>query len=375
MNSNKLSVLLAQGIPDPTDFPKEASSLSHLDTAVRCQICSNFLDGPVTLSCGHCFCSVCIRDVMASSTSKSLCPTCRQGMTETQLRPNPGIEEVVTAWKLARPYILSLAKKQEGSLLEPAKKKRKLSPTSSCVAGPSRTPSAEGRSGHETPSSDAPHGDVPKADSVVDCPLCQQSMKYKELNSHIDNSCKSLKPGAPVSQKDQWSNILGGQSKSKGKAKEKVDEDRIPKVSYDTLKEKQLREKLVGHGLLTTGAHALLAARHQRWTMLWNANLDKSVANRQTKAALHKEMKKWEEDRKVKKKKTEVDKSHLITQKSEFDKLVAAARPKKPVVAGTNGTEVVSSPVSDAKSSQPAPCPPSEDDVIIVDSDDETGNV
>lgn len=58
MNSNKLSTLLAQDIPDPTDFPKEASSLAHLDTAVRCQICSNFLDGPVTLSCGHCFCSV-----------------------------------------------------------------------------------------------------------------------------------------------------------------------------------------------------------------------------------------------------------------------------------------------------------------------------
>ncbi|KAJ7722271.1 hypothetical protein DFH07DRAFT_857002 [Mycena maculata] len=370
LNSNKLSTLLAQDIPDPTDFPKESSSLSHLDTATRCQICSNFLEGPVTISCGHCFCSVCIRDFMASSTSRAQCPTCRTATSETQIRPNPGIEEVVTAWKLARPYILSLARREQEPAEGPANKKRKLSHASSpCIPGPSRTPSTESRGGLGNLSSDAPEGDVPKADAVVECPLCAESMKYRELNTHMDNNCSSGKPSAPPSksQKAQWSDIMGGQSKAKGKAKEKAaaEDDYLPKVSYDTLKEKQLREKLASHGLPTTGNHKLLAARHQRWSMLWNANLDKSAPNRQSKNQLLKEVKKWEEDRNAKKKKTEVDKSHLVTQKAEFDRLVAAARPKK-AGAGMDDAEVVSSPPP-SKSSFKS----SEDDVIIVDSDDE----
>lgn len=47
--------------------------------------------------------------------------------------------------------------------------------------------------------------------------------------------------------------------------------------------------------------------------MLWNANLDKSLAHRQSKSELRKDLKRWEEERKSKKTKTEVpDKSHLV---------------------------------------------------------------
>jgi hypothetical protein len=46
--------------------------------------------------------------------------------------------------------------------------------------------------------------------------------------------------------------------------------------------------------------------------MLWNANLDKSAPKRQSKAELQKELKKWEEERKVKKKKPIVDDSYLV---------------------------------------------------------------
>lgn len=65
MASNLLSVLLASDIADPTDFPptSAAPGLRELDAALRCTICSELFDAPVTLTCGHCFCSmVCRKD-------------------------------------------------------------------------------------------------------------------------------------------------------------------------------------------------------------------------------------------------------------------------------------------------------------------------
>jgi len=289
-------------------------------------------------------------------------------MTESQLRPNPSIEDVVAAWRLARPYILGLAKQEDEPVVEPVKKKRKLDP--SCVAGPSRTPSTESRTDLEILSSTPPVDDVPKPDAIVECPICTQGVKYKELNGHMDNNCAivSPKPLAPTSksQKTLWSDIM--QPKSKGKEKDRAtsDEDYLPKVSYDTLKDKQLKDKLVDLGLPTSGDRAAWIARHQRWAMLWNANLDKSASKRQSKAELLKELKKWEEERKTKKKKTVVDGSYLKNNNSEFKKLVAAARPKGSVAASADASVAVSSPPT----SSAVPLNSGED-IIVVDSDDE----
>jgi hypothetical protein len=47
--------------------------------------------------------------------------------------------------------------------------------------------------------------------------------------------------------------------------------------------------------------------------MLHNANLDKSEPTRRSKAELLKDLKKWEEERKAKKKKTTVDDSYIVS--------------------------------------------------------------
>ncbi|KAJ7273090.1 hypothetical protein C8J57DRAFT_265929 [Mycena rebaudengoi] len=364
MNSNKLATLLALNMPDPTDFPGQPASLRDLDSAVRCTICANFFDAPVSLSCGHSFCSMCIRDVLSRTTSKSqCCPICRHPTSEGQLRINPVTEEIVNAWKLARPFILRFAKEEEARASEPVRKKRKLSP--SCVAGPSRTSSADAKSDI---SSDTLEGDVPKPDAQVDCPLCKQSIKYKHLNEHMDNNCASISPTKPTapsskSQRTQWSDLMG---KSKGKEKEKDEDDgyRLPKVSYDQLKDKQLKDKLLEQGLSTTGDRPLWIARHQRWVMLHNANLDKSGPTRRSKAELLKDLKKWEEERKAKKKKTTVDDSYIKEHNSEFKKLVAEAR--RPKVVAT-APEDLQEPTSSALPRS------SDNDIIVVDSDDEAG--
>ncbi|KAJ7090341.1 hypothetical protein B0H15DRAFT_838224 [Mycena belliarum] len=363
MNSNKLSVLLAQNVPDSTDFP--VPSLRQLDDSLRCPICSKFYDGPVSLQCGHCFCSMCIRENLAI---KPHCPACRQNANESHLRPNPVTEEVVASWKLSRSYVLNLAKQDE-CIKEPLKKKRRLD--ASCDAGSSRTSSTESRADFDKGPSDAPDSSAPTPETIVKCPVCNASLKFKEINGHMDNNCE-VKSSAPPSksQKSQWSDLMRGAPTSKGKGKEKMAEsegDRLPKVSYDTLKEKQLRDKLMAHGLPTTGERATLTRRHQRWTMMFNANLDKSASKRQSKAELRNDLKKWEEQRKNKKEKITVDESHLKTHDSEFRKLVSMARNRGAAVPSADEPDAPSSSSMARTSSVPP-----DSDIIIVDSDDET---
>lgn len=71
----------------------------------------------------------------------------------------------------------------------------------------------------------------------------------------------------------------------------------IPKVAYRTLKDKRLREMLSDHDLPTTGDKDTLIRRHERWVLLYNANLDRSLMDRSTLEELRMDLKKWEETR------------------------------------------------------------------------------
>lgn len=46
-------------VSDPTDFLPTAPSLKLLDEALRCSICKDYFEAPMTVNCpsGHCFCS------------------------------------------------------------------------------------------------------------------------------------------------------------------------------------------------------------------------------------------------------------------------------------------------------------------------------
>lgn len=58
---------LEADVPDPTDFPPQTSApgLRALDGSFRCDICGELYDAPVTITCGHCFCSA-VRHVSMS---------------------------------------------------------------------------------------------------------------------------------------------------------------------------------------------------------------------------------------------------------------------------------------------------------------------
>lgn len=124
--TSMLDRLLAADIPDPTDFPDNnaAPGLRSFDEAVRCTICRDFYDAPVTLTCGHCFCSAVRKYVQAASDALSLtkpticsqstqcirsalpehqnCPTCRKPASEVHIRKDVAMETAVQAWQAAR---------------------------------------------------------------------------------------------------------------------------------------------------------------------------------------------------------------------------------------------------------------------------------
>ncbi|KAE9395817.1 hypothetical protein BT96DRAFT_1042907 [Gymnopus androsaceus JB14] len=370
---NQIQKLMAE-VQDPSDFPEHSKSpgLRLLDSALRCTICSELYDGPVTLKCGHCFCSLCIRQSLAE---KQECPACREEeVSEGHLRRNTVMEEAVTAWKACRPYILQVLKdvaQHDVASSRPSKKRRldeDLYEQDVACSSPegAKHPPAVKQTG-------SPH-----PDELVDCPVCSKRVKYKIINEHMDEGCTS-EPEPDFSSKAQWENLLGsksllGKKKKKGKERALSEEkdDPLPKKSYDTLRDKAIKALLQEHDLSTTGSRQMLIARHQRWVSIYNANLDKAEKLRKSLPSLRRDLEQWETQQKNKTKRPVVDSdTYQIKQKSEFDKLVEAARPKKPSSAiQTTSGEMSAAPAHVPRSRTISPSL-AEKAIVVDDFEDE----
>ncbi|KAF8655846.1 hypothetical protein AX16_002930 [Volvariella volvacea WC 439] len=169
------------------------------------------------------------------------------------------------------------------------------------------------------------------SDVDVQCPLCQKDVKMSKINAHMDSNCQDVSEESRA-QKHQWAQILGKHDRSKkGKDRESNNNnDRLPKVSYSTLKDRQLRDMLQEHELPTTGDRPTHERRHQHWVMLYNANLDRSISNRKSLQELRRELKQWEQQRTNRKKVQPPGdlKAYEKSHQAEFARLTEAARPK-----------------------------------------------
>jgi E3 ubiquitin-protein ligase RAD18 len=60
MTEDAAAKYLEADIPDPTDFTQDELGLRELDEALRCTMCRELFEAPVTVNCpqGHCFCSL-----------------------------------------------------------------------------------------------------------------------------------------------------------------------------------------------------------------------------------------------------------------------------------------------------------------------------
>ncbi|XP_050982350.1 E3 ubiquitin/ISG15 ligase TRIM25-like [Labeo rohita] len=74
---------------------------------LNCPICLNLLKDPVTTSCGHSFCIMCIKgswDRDASMRQAYSCPTCRRTFNQRpDLRKNTVLAEIVNGMKQESP--------------------------------------------------------------------------------------------------------------------------------------------------------------------------------------------------------------------------------------------------------------------------------
>ena len=88
----------------PSDWLQTSiPQLGPVEQALRCQVCKDFFDTPMITSCSHTFCSLCIRRCL---TTDGRCPACRTQDQAIKLRPNSTIQELVDAFKVARPVVL-----------------------------------------------------------------------------------------------------------------------------------------------------------------------------------------------------------------------------------------------------------------------------
>lgn len=95
-------------VPDPTDW--NATSLrgfAQVESPMRCQVCKEFMTTPMITSCGHTFCSACIRRCLSNDGS---CPACRTPDQELKLRPNKALEEVIEAFQSVRESALDIGR-------------------------------------------------------------------------------------------------------------------------------------------------------------------------------------------------------------------------------------------------------------------------
>ncbi|KAK6499744.1 E3 ubiquitin-protein ligase rad18 [Arthrobotrys musiformis] len=104
---------MEEDFPDPTDWIQTpVPGLQALETSLRCQVCKELFTAPKVTSCGHTFCSLCIRRCL-STTSK--CPICMKTDEEPRLRDNIVVSELVNSFNVIRKSLLEtlVSKKEE----------------------------------------------------------------------------------------------------------------------------------------------------------------------------------------------------------------------------------------------------------------------
>ncbi|KAJ8455192.1 hypothetical protein ONZ45_g19019 [Pleurotus djamor] len=287
------------------------------------------------------------------------------------------VQQAVQAWRDARPCILKLLGEAQDLLtrLNAAQSHNLSSPQ------PNKKRKREQNDVRRSPSvelvdDDHQRGDVAESNSkgVASCPICSKPVLLHNINAHLDSGCvqhlvKKNKPKDKPKAVAAWQNILTGEKKGKGKERSGSQDgpsDPLPKLAYNTVKDKVIKDRLSEWDLPTTGDKGILIARHKHWVMLFNANLDKSEKHQRSLKELRRELRIWEEGQKLKKTVVEDPVAHEKRYDGEFKALVAAARPAPRLAQARSPSESSalppSSPHTRSSPSDGSPNSPSEDE-------------
>ncbi|TID15015.1 hypothetical protein CANINC_004686 [Pichia inconspicua] len=226
-------------IGDPSDWvDTKVPEIADLDGALRCQICKELLQAPVLTTCGHVFCSICIRRNLTVSQN---CPLCHEETYESGLRKILLLDGIVTWFE------------QHRVQLQNALKVDTVDDSQS-----------EGETGN---------------DNEALCPVCGKRMPLQELQGrHIDQCLAAPSPPPTATAKMQIQ--TNGTNKP-----------RLPNLdtSMSTVK---LREKMSALRLPTHGTRSQLERRIKEYINLHNANLD--ALNPVSEFTLLSRLRQWE---------------------------------------------------------------------------------
>ena len=291
-------------VPDSTDWlPTPLPSLSVLESALHCQICKEFYDTPMLTSCSHSFCSKCIR---TSLSNDGKCPACRAADQASKLRNNWALQEIVAAFRDARPKVLEMARDVQISEEKDKKRKRTIADSSERDMDPEDARRTRSKSRRLAASQFRPESveiedsanesdyqpEQEGQDGLVMCPMgCGKRMKIDAVDGHIDR-CEDEKKNKQLGRPKSRAHLGDFPPPSNAAVRNPKPADRLPELSYSLLNETKLAKKLKELGIPSTGSKQLMIKRHREWVNLWNANCDSS--NPRSKRDLLRELDAWE---------------------------------------------------------------------------------
>ncbi|CAG8715239.1 18221_t:CDS:2, partial [Dentiscutata erythropus] len=204
-----------------------------IDQRLRCQICNEYYELPVSTKCQHTFCAGCLKCNFENKATAMECPVCGYMFTSfTQICKNSLIEDFVKEYEKMRPLITQLY--NQG--LQVSNEKTIVTSES-----------------HELTNNDGENNNPSKRIKIEDS-------EQQNVHNNVENCDKHL--------------------------------DKKPKVVYALLKDKALKEELRREGLSSHGTREELIRRHAHYLNLWNSNVD--ATKRKDRIELIKEMARWE---------------------------------------------------------------------------------
>ncbi|RKP15267.1 hypothetical protein BJ684DRAFT_14464 [Piptocephalis cylindrospora] len=293
----------------PEDWPKEGPGfLPMLDELLRCTICKTPFDAPMLLpDCGHSYCSLCIRKHLRQ---ENYCPSCRTPVQEKQLVKVKCLEEVVLLFRRHRANTLSWMNDRVGrtGILD-GEARREEDPVveKPPTTYPSSTPPKVSEEPKMIPGSPSP------SPSQIDnpCPICGNGLpnnpakaerhvnlcmdgREKEASAMLDSPSGSSGVSAGSSATPKKVGIAGYvtpltpgyvtlsspgspmDSASGLTTPKAIIPPKIPRPIYHTMKDRQLREMLAKHHLITTGSREAMIKRMKRFVIHYDANRDRA---------------------------------------------------------------------------------------------------
>ncbi|XP_027558421.1 E3 ubiquitin-protein ligase RAD18 isoform X2 [Neopelma chrysocephalum] len=304
---------LALPLPEPP-WPPSLAPLKDVDDLLRCGICFDYFSIAVIIpQCSHNYCSLCIRKFLSYKTQ---CPTCCVAVSESDLKNNRILDDLVKSFNSARQQLFQLvldapvpsplacsrspatqsqgrapaaqpepeevpvvdsfwrkdkvctstkagglAGTDQGTLK--AEEHRDLLGTSAEAAETDSASQGSQESPECTKSHEKPSTSVVRGVRKVECPVCEVAIPEQYINKHLD-SC--------LTREEKKDSLRSSTHKRKP----------MPKVVYNLLSDRDLKRKLKEHGLSTSGTRQQLIKRHQEFVHMYNAQCDslspKSVA-------------------------------------------------------------------------------------------------